>query len=315
MNQAGQKRPEGSPEPDHEPDERGPEEGPQPDYEPPEPNPYADEDLVLDSYVFDDDGATEPDPSEFDPMAMSTWSWFMVLAWIGWRTSEDVQKCCDEYRANSWRYRTETTWLTREETPRTRRRLGGPIRPVDKRVFRSDGPMNGLTFTNMAVVKADRLRMPIKAAERELKDALVKDQFTASAADATTGRPIEIPAFEWAHIEVNDKGEIYFRKSPGWIAYNDVHFMRADVTSCWPKNAQQEQLTSVLPAKTIKRTSERIAREAVAQRIKDEPGLTATQLEEFRKSIGASREVARDEWRKARNEGARPVKRGRPSKD
>jgi hypothetical protein len=100
--------------------------------------------------------------------------------------------------------------------------------------------MNGLTFTNMAVVKADRLRMPIETAEKMLKNALVEGHLVATAAEGDSGRPVEIDTFKWAHIEVNDKGEMYFRKTIGQIAYNDVRFMRADVMRLWPASSEGE---------------------------------------------------------------------------
>ena len=58
--------------------------------------------------------ATKPDPMEFNPDQMVWWSLPMAVAWIAWRTSQQVRDSCVEYRENwlewfsgSWNVPTE----------------------------------------------------------------------------------------------------------------------------------------------------------------------------------------------------------------
>jgi hypothetical protein len=44
--------------------------------------------------------ATQPDPLEFDPKHLPWWTLPMALAWIAWRTDQQVQEHCTEYREN-----------------------------------------------------------------------------------------------------------------------------------------------------------------------------------------------------------------------
>ena len=46
--------------------------------------------------------ATSPDPKRFDPMTTPVWSAAMVIAWIAFRTADDVRYCWDAYRAECW---------------------------------------------------------------------------------------------------------------------------------------------------------------------------------------------------------------------
>jgi hypothetical protein len=285
-----------------------PGDGPQPDYDIEEPNPNADQE-ALDAHIPFDDEARQPDSAKFDPMAKPAWTWFMSLAWIGWRTSEHVMKCSEDYRADSWRYRSHTVVLP--EKPRNR--LGRMS--IGKRVWQNDGPMNGVTLTNMEVASSVKPEISMADAESFLKNALVEGRLVATAAGGISGEPVQIQTFKWAHLEVNDRGELYSRKAPGKIAYNDLRFMRADIINLWAIPATQAPLAEIDATTTTKRASEKSVRDAIAEQIKERPGLTTKELEEIRKSIGASRDVARQEWRKARNVGVRPVRRGRPSKE
>lgn len=204
-----------------------PEDGPQPDYELEEPNPNEDQD-ALDGRAPYDDGAKEPGPTDFDPMAKSVWTWFMALAWIGWRTPEHVRRCSDDYRANSWRYRSHTVVLP----VKPRNRLGQMS--VEKRVWGNDGPMNGLTLTIMEVASSAKPKISMIESENHLRNALVEGAIKATAADGVSGDPVRIKKFKWAHLEVNDKGEFYSRKKPGKIAYNDLRLRRTDLMRLWP---------------------------------------------------------------------------------
>src|SRR5450432_3463341 len=44
--------------------------------------------------------ATKPARIHFDPNKMPWWSLPMTLAWIAWRTADQVQENCAEYREN-----------------------------------------------------------------------------------------------------------------------------------------------------------------------------------------------------------------------
>ncbi len=213
-----------------------PEDGPQPDYELDEPNPNEDQD-ALDGHVPFDDEAKEPEASEFDPMAMATWSWFMVLAWIGWRTSEDVRKCCDDYRTACFRYHELTSFEPAGERG-ARKRLGGLART--KRVWRSDGPMTGHIFASRAASRAKSLRVPFEKIEPTLTNALIEGRITASAADAVSHRPVEVPSLHWAHIEITDSADLCFSHTTGKVAYSDVKFLRSDVMGVWSPSSEDE---------------------------------------------------------------------------
>jgi hypothetical protein len=49
--------------------------------------------------------APQPDPANLNPMREVWWTLPMTVAWIAWRTSEDVRDVWDEYR------REQTVWL------------------------------------------------------------------------------------------------------------------------------------------------------------------------------------------------------------
>ncbi|KZD25512.1 hypothetical protein A4A58_03615 [Tardiphaga robiniae] len=214
-------------------------EGAQPDYEPDHSDPNAEQEL-LDHYLAYD---KEPSADEFDPMAMPAWSWFMVLAWIAWRNPSDVRKCCDEYRANCWRYSIKASFVPRNDTTSPLRRRFPPSGQVDRHVFQADAPMNGRILTVMETATAARLVVTVKSADALLKNALVEGRLTAIGAESGLGCPVEIEAFKWTHIEVNEKGELYYRKTAGQFAYNEVRFMRADLMKLWPANSRPATVT------------------------------------------------------------------------
>ncbi|MDP3512324.1 MAG: hypothetical protein Q8S20_06215, partial [Sulfuritalea sp.] len=178
----------------------------------------------------------EPGAEEFDPMTESRWPLVMAIAWIAWRDVQLVKEQWAEYRSRC------SHWIFREWKEPTEEGQS-----FEKRAGWFLEPLHGSTavrLTMLDVLLRSESELPSSArftptqAERELWRALAEQRLTAEGFDRT-GALIDIPAREWAHLKLYEKGEqdvLRYDALDATEAYSKVRFRREDLVSLWPRS-------------------------------------------------------------------------------
>ena len=77
----------------------------------------------------------------------------------------------------------------------------------------------------------------VKTAREDLWARLAEGALTASGVKEETGRPVEIPAYEWAYLELtgdrNLADRLWFKKGSMKVEYRDITLKRGDVCRLW----------------------------------------------------------------------------------
>ncbi|UVK55108.1 hypothetical protein DBIPINDM_001599 [Mesorhizobium sp. AR02] len=192
---------------------------------------------------------TFPDPAQFDPMSLPTWTLVMAVAWISWRTPAAVRECWNDYRGkfadwsqHDWKIPSETGepelikgWAL---APRNRMTLEGlAIRHVitDQLYANPQNPttawFSGLSQDSEMLEKSPS----IEAALEQLWQRLAGEALTATALKGSSGgRPVQIPSHEWPYLDRTIDDQLCLKETPLEVEYRDVTFRSADLCRIWP---------------------------------------------------------------------------------
>ena len=132
-----------------------------------------------------------PDPVRFDPMRESYWTLHMALAWIMWRTVDDVRRHWDEWRdeAKQWQLNGDR---------------GHSLRSMQRSSFselRQDELISEPPKGNPPRISAEQARF-------ELRQFLQLGKLTACAVSPSTGKRVKIKKHEFFDLRiVSESGE------------------------------------------------------------------------------------------------------------
>lgn len=178
--------------------------------------------------------ATKPSRAEFDPDEMPWWSLPMALAWIAWRTTEQVQESCAEYRENwlewfpgSWNVPTEDGQGFDRIDGYELRALGGSssVRlSFEERYMRATGTL------------PDTTELTISEAEKELFSALAAGALIAVAKDKQANI-VDIPQREWPYLQLFEEGEqdVLKQDALSQASFTAIKLKRDDLKRIWPE--------------------------------------------------------------------------------
>jgi hypothetical protein len=148
--------------------------------------------------------ATKPSRLEFDPDEMPWWSLPMALAWIAWRSAEQVQESCSEYRQN-WFEWFPGSWDVPADHGRGFKRINGFE-------LKSLGATSAVRLSLVESCMRTRETLPSAAhmtigeAEKTLFKALAAGKLVAVAKDKR-GNIVEVPQREWPYLQLFEEGE------------------------------------------------------------------------------------------------------------
>jgi hypothetical protein len=265
--------------------------------------------------------AGRPDPSRFDPMTEPVWTLAMVIAWIVWRTPDDVRENWDAYRFECWGWQHRPHLipppLGSEEYQRDEWRQTGEsswgfvtLGPASFADLRMDEALSECTDKEEA-----RKLMTVRHAWGELRRRAVAGEFTVTAIQRGDSRPVQIPAHDWAYLEhisswpLGNDG-LDFDSSPDSHnpQYRDMTFRRDDVCRLWPHGSSGQATTQSKPRR---RASMQNIRSRVAGLLKSNPTATVRDADKLAKQIDGNRDSVREEFNAARRRKGIPVKPGR----
>lgn len=177
--------------------------------------------------------SSQPDTSDFDPINLATWTLPMTIAWVVWRTVDEVRNHWDEYRAEC------RDW----HNYRTKLPCNGGLNwiEVDGEELRNRNPSSLGNLSMMEAISLVTLNerhklMSVKSAREALWKHLTEGAIHASGVNRC-GDIVEIPSHEWAHLEVahNHRGTDYLinRHQPFALVYEKLAFPRASVMAIW----------------------------------------------------------------------------------
>ena len=180
--------------------------------------------------------APDPDPSHFDPMGDRWWTLPMTIAWIAWRSVEEVIRASDAFRSQV------SCWEQRRWTD------GTSI--YDGFFLRSGAPANLRHLSIKESSHQTHATLPkdaisITAAEALLWKALRANGIEAWGINSKTGERVRIPDGEWDDLEVQIEGDrdvVRFRKRRGRAeaGYDDIKFSRVSIVALWPPRRSVE---------------------------------------------------------------------------
>lgn len=165
-----------------------------------------------------------PDPAEYQPQTKSRWSLLMTMAWIIWRSPDEVRAQWDAYR-------NETLLLRNHNVPAEN---GSGSRPCAHLEQLGDAYYSRF-FTEYDIKRRRRTPvLDIDKSEDDLWGALRGGQIIAEAISAD-GTPCIIPAIEWKSLSFNGRNDNW----PGGVSggnrsYHDVEVLRSRVMELWP---------------------------------------------------------------------------------
>lgn len=184
----------------------------------------------------------KPDVSCFDPMAEATWTLAMAVAWIVWRTPEEVRQNWDDYLRECchwvWAIRRlpmdggreweiAEGWELQHSQPATLDRLS--FEEIYHDVLGAEG----------------RKLVSVKTAREDLWGRLAEGTLVATAVQAGTECPVQIPAHEWPYLTAtinNSADELRYKRARSG-RYRDVTFLQANVCAIWkPETAKKQTI-------------------------------------------------------------------------
>jgi hypothetical protein len=179
-------------------------------------------------------------PEEYWPTDRPTWTLPMVLAWISWRTYSEVREWDDRYLSlrRDWASSAglspaavaQSYELVRRKRPTSAQfALWGHLR---------FGPWLASDDGTPLVLPASEP----KGAMQTLLLALAAGRLTAFGLPEGRGARVEIPAHDWADLEIEADGsgkEVCRRKhQPMVVAYTDILFSLTGVQAIWPPHVR-----------------------------------------------------------------------------
>jgi hypothetical protein len=180
--------------------------------------------------------ASKPDPQRFDPIKKEWWSLPMAVAWIAWRSAEDVRDFWDEYRARCWDWQPLYRFEAGEPTCEGYElRLRAPATPLLLTIHAEEdalaGALSGASFFYGVSVVED--------AKRSLWRALAEGLLEATAQDLKSTLRVTIPSHEWADLdweEQNGSDPVRLARKGvlGVSGYGAVKLRSAELVSLWP---------------------------------------------------------------------------------
>lgn len=253
-----------------------------------------------------------PDSALFDPMAEVVWTLPMVVAWIVWRTPDDVRENWDAYRSECVEWR----WNTRRvshDGGRVWEAAGGWW----ELKTRDAATVNGLCLDEAVSDCTDedevRKLVTVRHAWEELRSRAAAGELTVAALRNDDGRPVQIPVHEWAYLKhTGDRAlgdELRFAMTSG-PQYRDMTLNREDVCNLWRPNQIQIKAQSNLRNPAPKRN----VRKALENLVKGNPKTSTRHVDDLAKQLRANRESVREEFKNIREKNGNPVKLGRPPK-
>lgn len=177
-----------------------------------------------------------PAAEEYDPTRIAWWTAPMVLAWIVWRTIDQVRCQYDPYRkaADYWVYRENSVAGISGTQAKT---VGGYVL-TEQEPASLMGLMIAETF-DVALREAAmaRLTLTVKDARDGLAAELFLGKLVACAVRCSTQEVIEIPSREWAYLTWNYLGEedrLCFSHNSFEPQYRLITFSQHEVRKRWP---------------------------------------------------------------------------------
>lgn len=175
--------------------------------------------------------AYRPEPDDYNPMKEASWSLPMAVAWIAYRSPDDVREWWNAYRkkCEEWRFL------------ECRDRSGG-LRFGHFLLSWSEATLDQLRRAerNPPLPRSDpNFSMTVEDAIKALWAALRSSRFEASGKPHLSGRRVSIPPAEWDDLDVElkfvkrtDRGTV--------VAYHDVLLPMKSVCELWPARPSQE---------------------------------------------------------------------------
>lgn len=175
--------------------------------------------------------AYRPEPDDYNPMKEASWSLPMAVAWIAYRSPDDVREWWNAYRkkCEEWRFL------------ECRDRSGG-LRFGHFLLSWSEATLDQLRRAerNPPLPRSDpNFSMTVEDAIKALWAALRSSRFEATGKPHLSGRRVSIPPAEWDDLDVElkfvkrtDRGTV--------VAYHDVLVPMKSVCELWPARPSRE---------------------------------------------------------------------------
>jgi hypothetical protein len=176
--------------------------------------------------------STTTNPSRFDPMTETWWTMPMAVAWIAWRSPDEVRGFWDTYRRKCWNWN-------------FRKWRDGPGGPVHAGHFleRSRPATFTLVLLRERYCQKNSLipdgAISIREAKRQLWNALEEDAMQATGIDIETKQRVKIAIHSWRDLEdIEESGKVILRprnrRRDKMVGYEDVVVRRQALMSRWP---------------------------------------------------------------------------------
>jgi hypothetical protein len=174
-----------------------------------------------------------PDKELFDPMKETFWTLPMAIAWIAYRTADEVVSWWDPYRTTCW------DWQFR----RWRIGFDGPVHEGYFLEQRKGATLAVLGIASIFDEKSDKgptMKMSVKEAkESALRIALEQGLIEALGINSATGVKEKIAAPAWHDLEFHEENERDVVATPlTWsgqaLRFEQIIVWRKAVTGMWP---------------------------------------------------------------------------------
>jgi hypothetical protein len=181
--------------------------------------------------------AKRPETAMFDPMAEAVWTLAMVVAWIVWRTPDDVRENWNAYRIGCLDWRCHPRRVSRDGG-RTWEQVGIYW---DLKTRRAASLVD---LRIMTVEQETRRLMTVDDAWNALRNRAAAGEVTVAAIRHDAGRPVQIPAHEWAYLEwmqehlLGDELRFGVTSQP---QYSDITLSKEKVCKLWPPATARKQ--------------------------------------------------------------------------
>jgi len=177
--------------------------------------------------------ATKPSPIDFDPTQIAYWSLPMAMAWVAWRSIQQVREHCAEYRED-WLAWFPGSWNVPTDDGNAFKRIDGHEL---KSVRRPTVVRLGLTESYLTSTETlpPTCQMTVAKAEKQLLTALAAGHLHAVARDRT-GNVTEIPQREWPYLRLFEEQEcdvLKYDPLDATPAFTDVKLKRDDLQRLW----------------------------------------------------------------------------------
>lgn len=166
-----------------------------------------------------------PDPALFDPMLEPLWTLYMALAWIMWRTPDDVRRHWGKWRAASRQWMHNGRGYSQQ-----------PLEPASFFELRHDALITEKNRGNAPRVSAED-------AKSELWRALEAGDLAATGIDARTRERVEIPACEFIDLDLHEDEDGLFLRAVELAIYLEARLSSEFGLLRWPSIESQWVLT------------------------------------------------------------------------